>query len=59
MVERKVAEFYHNMERKLLFGLVKMDYYHHFLKRFAGVLATQVQGQKSIGTIPYAINEIG
>ena len=37
LVERKVAEFCLSV-MKVLFGLVKMDYFHHFLEGIAGVL---------------------
>ena len=30
LVERKVAEFSHNIDSKALIGLVKMTYFHHF-----------------------------
>ena len=37
LVEGKVAEFCLSVQ-KALFGLVKMDYFHHFFEGIAGVL---------------------
>ena len=43
LVERKVAEFYHNINmdigQQALIGLVKMTYFHRYLERIAGVLS--------------------
>ena len=38
--ERKVAEFYHNIDmQKALIGLVKMTYFHQLFRTIDGVLA--------------------
>ena len=43
LVERKVAEFYHNM--------VKMTYFHRFLQTIDGVLGTQLKNFSSYNSI--------
>ena len=37
LVERKEAEFFHYIDRRLI-GLVKMTYFLHFFQTIAGVL---------------------
>ena len=39
LVERKVAEFYHNIDRSSLLVWVKMTYFHRFFRTIHGVLA--------------------
>ena len=38
LVERKVAEFYHNIDRRSGLVWVKMTYFHHFFRTIPGVL---------------------
>ena len=48
LVERKVAEFFHYVDRKkALFGLVKLTYFHHFFQTIAGVLVKLFEKVKS------------
>ena len=44
LVERKEAEFYHNIDRRHC-GLVRMTYFHPFFQIIAGVLASGPQMQ--------------
>ena len=39
LVERKVAEFYHNIDRRRWLVWVKMTYFHHSFRTIHGVLA--------------------
>ena len=38
LVERKVAEFYHNIDRMRCLVWVKMTYFHRFFRTIHGVL---------------------
>ena len=39
LVKRKVAEFYHNIDRRSWLVWVRMTYFHRFFRTFPGVLA--------------------
>ena len=41
LVERKVAEFYHNIDRRRWLVWIKMTYFHHFFRTNHGVLGTK------------------
>ena len=40
LVERKVAEFYHNIDRRSWLVWVEMTYFHRFFRTIPGVLGT-------------------
>ena len=52
LVERKVAEFYHNID-KALFGLVRLTYFHQIFHRIAGVFDIIVVKQRLYNHVIY------
>ena len=54
LVERKVAEFYHNIDRRSWLAWVKMTYFHRFFRTIPGVLGTKEVNQRVWKYIPAA-----
>ena len=51
LVKRKVADFYHNIDRRSWLVWVKMSYFHHFFRTIPGVLIllpSRSPGRKSM-----------
>ena len=48
LVERKVAEFYHNIDRRSWLVWVKMTYFHRFIRTTPGVLMEQIRTQNLV-----------
>ena len=57
LVERKGAEFYHNIDRRR-FGLVEITYFLHFFQTTAGVLTWRALEMPTPITTPTAIPTI-
>ena len=58
LVEREVAEFYHNIDRRSWLVWVKMTYFHRFFRTIPGVLVNRYSWKLNLSTWWPACNEL-